>query len=448
MRPFAALSRREHNPESVTTESADPHREHGFTLVEVIMSMGVIGVTAIPTAGVFMSSFSASAEAVHRDAAVGVATSGLGNIQSLPYAEIGCYADQVGYQATYSVGSTTYNTVAIATTTPVGYTPPIVPQRTQTVGAITYTITTNIVWTDASGVLSGDQGTYANAYKAAYVTATWNESGSTDTVTESSLVASPTAGPCSTSNCTSGTGQSYTPYTPNDLQVVVPSGSAGETELVGSWQVLDTFGSCPGYFVVSWSTQAGDTLHPQSSSTDQQVASCPSGYTWTYTMTGLASGTTYYVWVTSYSPDGSQQESTGAQVSAETSTSSSSTCVPESLSVSGVTSGSTTKTYLKQDGAMSEDLKLTYATSGPCSGPYTVTSVLGGTSTDDPGSPYNGVLTSASGGVFTATLPTGTDNQLWALGDHTFTVQDADNTGHTFLVCAYTTTPSSSPTQC
>jgi hypothetical protein len=78
---------------------------------------------------------------------------------------------------------------------------------------------------------------------------------------------------------------------------------------------------------------------------------------------------------------------------------------------------------------MSENLTVSWSTSGPCTDAYQVAAV-DPTNVADPGSPYP--LT-GSGGSYNATIAA-SGSKSWAVGLHTFTVQDVSTNAPTSVV--------------
>jgi hypothetical protein len=112
------------------------------------------------------------------------------------------------------------------------------------------------------------------------------------------------------------------------------------------------------------------------------------------------------------------------------------TCNFGPLNVTGATSLSTTGTFLENNGKMSEDLTLSWTTTGTCPHTYTV-KATDPSSAADPGSPYSLVVSSGS---YSASVNS-SGSKSWGIGLHTFTVWDSTNNSattvvKTFKVCA------------
>jgi hypothetical protein len=148
-----------------------------------------------------------------------------------------------------------------------------------------------------------------------------------------------------------------------------------------------------------------------------------------YTVTGLAPSTTYFFEVVAYA---GAQVTTADSVSATTAALSGG-CTLGGLNIVGATSLSTTGTILATNGKMSENLTLSWSTTGSCNDTYEVNAV-DSTNSPDPGSPY--VLTGSSG-AYSATVAS-YGSKGWAIGLHTFTVRDVSTSSATSVVKTFT----------
>jgi hypothetical protein len=152
----------------------------------------------------------------------------------------------------------------------------------------------------------------------------------------------------------------------------------------------------------------------------------------TFTVTGLDPDRTYYFQIIAYS---GALSATSASKSLHTAPLAGPTCTLGALNVAGATSLSTTGTILKSNGRMSENLTLSWTTSGPCTDTYQV-KAFDPSSSADPGSPFG---LGGSGGAYSGTV--GSFNQAgWGVGLHTFNVWDvttgkATTVVKTFKVC-------------
>jgi hypothetical protein len=152
-----------------------------------------------------------------------------------------------------------------------------------------------------------------------------------------------------------------------------------------------------------------------------------------YTVTGLTPTTTYYFEIIAYA--GANASTPSAWKSITTATPPLPVCTLGGLNIAGATDLSTTGTRQKSNGQMSEDLTISWSTSGSCTHSYQVKGV-DPSSAADPGSPY---VIGGSGGAYSGTV--NSKNQSgWAIGLHTFTVWDltsnsATSVVKTFKVC-------------
>ena len=97
--------------------------------------------------------------------------------------------------------------------------------------------------------------------------------------------------------------------------------------------------------------------------------------------------------------------------------------------MTGASSLSTTGTILQKNGKMSEDLALSWTTTGPCTDSYSVKAV-DPTSSADPSSPY---LLLVNAGTYSQTVYS-SGSKSWGIGLHTFTVWDTSTNSATAVV--------------
>ncbi|MHB8263541.1 MAG: type IV pilus modification PilV family protein [Acidimicrobiales bacterium] len=338
---------------------AVPAGEGGFTLVEVLIGMLIMGATLVPLSNVFTGGVSAAAFAARQSDAVALASGALSKAQSVSYADVGFYASQISQaEASYpwympDQGGGSY--VYLGSKPSSGYNPLLVPVRTSTVGTGSYDVATVIVWANAEvPAASGGIATDYQAYKQVSVTVRWYRADRlSGSVTESTIVypgaQSQYSGPggASASGSGSGGGQPGTPTIPSTLDATTATGTAGSSEVDVTWSGGSVPGSSTtsgsgsssgagqsGYYVVEWSTNldglpaayaSGTGGLPASSgvaASPHQLATASS-----YQVGGLAPGTTYYMEVIafgaggqSWSTSGIVQATTKESTSAETST--------------------------------------------------------------------------------------------------------------------------------
>jgi hypothetical protein len=153
-----------------------------------------------------------------------------------------------------------------------------------------------------------------------------------------------------------------------------------------------------------------------------------------YTVTNLSANTTYFFEVIAYA--GTNSANSNVQ-SFSTLPAAGPTCRLGQLNVTGATSLSTTGTILQTNGKMSENLTLSWTTTGVCPHSYAVAGV-DPSSASDPTSPYTLV---GSSGTYGQTIASA-GSKSWGVGLHTFTVWDMA-TNHTttvvktFKVCVH-----------
>ena len=90
-----------------TKRSREPREEGGFTIVELVIAMAMLAMVIAPLAGVFWSAIRTAGVATHRTDGSSIASREIEGMRAVPYAQVGFYADQPGYDArTVSLGST------------------------------------------------------------------------------------------------------------------------------------------------------------------------------------------------------------------------------------------------------------------------------------------------------------------------------------------------------
>jgi hypothetical protein len=151
------------------------------------------------------------------------------------------------------------------------------------------------------------------------------------------------------------------------------------------------------------------------------------------TVTNLTPATTYYFEVIAYAGAMSATSNVRSQATLALAAP---TCTLGALNVTGASSLSTTGTILQNNGKMSENLNLSWTTTGNCADSYTVTA-KNPSGAADPGAPY--ALAGSSGSYGTTVFSSGAHG--WGIGLHTFTVFDISSASSTsvvktFKVCA------------
>jgi type II secretory pathway pseudopilin PulG len=428
-----------------TLRGRQPSDESGFTIVELTIAMGLLAIVAASMAGLFWAAIGVAGMSAHRSDATSIASREIEAMRAVPYTSLGFYADQTGYPSggkwvdprdgqSYDVvtlGASTPSTPAqIQPVTPdpaaaVNFKPDPQPDDALPIvqGGVTFSVHRYIVWATAQDASS----TYVQAYKHTTVIVTWSDRAGAHSIRQDSIVYPGGQGkyngaqgaPVTT---TTSTTVALTPNAPSLDSISAPA----QFQLNVSW-TPSAAGAQPTGFVVEWSTASNMALPTNGPVLTSNFNS--------YAITGLAPATTYYVAVIAYV---NSTASPPSNVLSQNTQTQSASCVLGPLSVAGATSKSTTGTILQRNGKMSEDLTLSWTTSGPCTDTYSVKAV-DSSNQPDLGSPYS--LTTSVGGNFSATV-SAANNKGWATGTHTFTVFDI-TTGQptvvvkTFKVCVF-----------
>jgi hypothetical protein len=359
-----------------------------------------------------------------------VATKEIEGVRALSYAQIGFYGDEPGYAGTFE-GLTT---VTLGPTTPSGTTPQAYPTNSNPAapvvfGGVSYGVERHIVWSDAQGGATSTSTTiYAQAYKRVTVKVSWTDQAGSHLVRQDSIIypgnQGPYPGPAG-GGTTTTTVTLCPPASPTLNPPAHPAPPADQAEIDLSW-------SQPGgtASVTSYSIQYATN----SAMTGATAVNNLAPTTTSYQVTPLASGTTYWFTVTANCQGGSGASS-NPPASAQTAPLSSG-CSLLSLSVTDASTGSSTTTYLQNNGKLSASLSLALTTSGTCPHGYAVAG-KDPSGAADPGSQY--ALATSGGGSYGGTVAA--SNSHWSTGVHTFTVIDTTNgsttsTTKTFVVCA------------
>lgn len=403
--------------------------DEGFTIIEVVASLGIIAVAFAALTTVFWAGLRTAGVSSVRSRGVAVATRETEAIRAIPYAEVGFYADQTDYEATFESAPT----VTLAPLTPATVTPRLQPTGTVTVGPVTFDVRRHITLVEARDSTT----TFSLAYKKTTVLVTWTDDGGGHTIRQDSIVYPGALGPLTSTTTTAAPSPAVPPTAP----VLSPPTPVSESQIDLVW-AAGGGGGAVDHFVVERATNSTFTAGFVSS--PNQPASATS-----YQVTGLAPSTTYWFRIRAYESTGLNAASN--ELSATTHASSSTTCSVASISVTGQTSLSTTKTYLKNNGKMDENLSLSIAASAGCNGTtLRIRSYLSSPSSADPDSPWTPTPLTGTNRSFT----TASVDDSWAVGVHTFEVIGAAGSPlspsvlKTFLVCADTNVKSTNPNQC
>jgi prepilin-type N-terminal cleavage/methylation domain-containing protein len=413
--------------------------ERGFTIIELTVAMGLLALVAASLAGVFWSAIRTASIANHRTDGASIASREIEGMRAVPYAQVGFYQDQPGYVTSFeSLATVSLGGSSPASGANVPEMQPLTPDPSAAdnyapdpdasnahpikLGNIDFSVKRYVVWVDAKDAPSH---TDTQAYKRLTVIVTWTDVVGSHTVREDSLLYPGGQGPYSGVQGGSGT-TTTTVHVGNPapiapvVAVTVPADPQGETAVQLNWSQTGT-GGTTDKFSIEWST---DSSFPQNNFTI--VNDLPNSQT-TYTATSLTASTTYYFEVIAYGSGGS----TSSNVVSATTLAPPAACNIGALSVAGATSKSTTGTFLAKNGKMTENLTLTFTTTGTC-GAYTVVGKDPSNATD-PSSPY--ALTK-SGTTYTATIASA-NNKGWAIGIHKFTVWDTGTGAATTAVKSF-----------
>jgi prepilin-type N-terminal cleavage/methylation domain-containing protein len=418
--------------------------ESGFTIIELVVSMALLAIVAAPLAGVFYSAIRTAGSAAHRTDGASVASREIEGMRAIPYAQVGFYADQYGYSTSTPAG---LQTVTLGATSPsgLGVVPPQIQPMTPDpnaaagyapdpvatnanpimLGNVRYDVWRYIGWTDAKDPSTN----YSQAYKKLTVIVKWKDQAGSHVVQQDSLLypgglgVYAGAGPLVTTTTVPAI---YAPSQPVPNDIVPAAAPADETQVTLTW-TQPPGGGVVATYAVEYST---DPAFPPG---NFAVVGGLGGTSTAYTQTGLTPDTTYYFQVIAYAD--ATHFTTSAAKSIHTATLASGLCTLGGLNVAGATSLSTTGTILKSNGRMSENLTLSWTTSGPCTDTYEV-HAADPTSSIDPGSPY---ALGGSGGAYSGTVPS-QNQKNWGVGLHTFNVFDvttgtATTVVKTFKVC-------------
>jgi hypothetical protein len=311
----------------------------------------------------------------------------------------------------------------------VGYAPDPDPTNASAIvqGGVKYSVRRYVVWADAQGSAS----TYSQAYKRLTVVVTFTDQVGPHTVRQDSILY---PGGQGTYQGAMGGTTSTAPTTTTLLNPTAPvlnaitglTGTAGETQIPLTW-------SQPGggAAVTSYTVQYSTNSSFPAGNFSVITGFAPT--TTSYTVTSLSANTWYFFKIIAYA--GSNSASSNVQ-SFATLPVASATCTLGQLNVTGAETLSTTGTILGSNGKVTENLALSWTTTGTCPHTYYVKAV-DPSNIASPDSPYT---FSVSAGSYSGTVPAN-NGKDWAIGVHTFTVWDvttnsATTVVKTFKICA------------
>jgi len=363
--------------------------EEGLSLIEVVVSLGVLAIVMLPLAGVFYTGATASASNREYGDAIAIANGQLAKATAITYANLGFYENQFG---TPPLTIPTYNgqpSVDLGAVPPAGVAAQVQPtSAAQQVGSIIFTAHNYVVWVDASGGNS-------YAYKQVYCVVTWKQRGHASQAVQSILVYPGGLGKYTGPQNNTPGGTTTTPDNVAGLAVTVPADPAGETQVNLSWT---TPVDLPGYFVAVWAPDPNGRSNldiPDDSGTDSSWAPTGSSTSGailatatTFTVTGLAPNTTYWFEVVAFSTSGEQWATSQAWVSGTTLTPPPQPCTPSTLTVSQSGQSAGQATLAKSNNHLTAAITMTLTYSGTCTNAADTMTVAATSSGADPGSPY------------------------------------------------------------
>lgn len=363
------------------------HRdERGQSLIEVVVGMGLLAILTVPLAGVFYGGETAGASNREFGDAIAIAVGQLAKASAISYSDLGFYENQAGFTSSYN-GQPTAD---LGAQPPTGVDPQLQanPGVAQTVGSITYTAHTYVVWVNGSG---GD--TYA--YKQVYCVVTWTQHGQGYQVAQNILVYPGGLGKYTGPQNNAPGGTSTTPDNTSGLTVTVPADPAGETQLNLTWTAPE---DTPGYFVAVWAADPnGQSYLPTPDTAGTSSAWAPTGSSTSgsilgtatsFTATGLAPSTNYWFEIVAFSSTGDQWATSQTWASGTTLTPPAQPCTLNTLTVSQSGQSSGQATVTKTDSHLTAPITMTVTYSGTCTSSADSVKVAGTSSGADPQSPY------------------------------------------------------------
>lgn len=151
----------------------------GMTLPEVLIALVILAIVSAALLSSLLVSVRVASAGQTRTVATQLAADQVEQQLALPYASLGFFANDAGYQGTVA-GETTVNLGATRT---VGSKAPMPQGAAQTVNGTAYTVTRSITWAaDTSAGASSDGSGYG--YKRVRVTVTWSGPGAKTTTQE------------------------------------------------------------------------------------------------------------------------------------------------------------------------------------------------------------------------------------------------------------------------
>lgn len=415
---------------SPRTTSRHESQDEGFTIIELVVSLTLVGFVLTTLAGLFYTGMRVAVDNNARTQATGVAVRALESMRVSSYDELGFYENQDNYDPNCDPTEPTADTVTLGEDPPadVKYAPVetiFVPER-----SLPFTVERCVVWADPSDPA------LAEGFKKTFVTVTWTIQGRTHSVTEHSIVypggLGDYAGPQQHPGTGGGGGGGVTPPAPASVSVSVPADPIGQTQLDVTWSDANT----PHHYKAQASTLADfSAVASESPTIDGLTKSIP--------ITGLAPGTSYYVRVIAYGDAEELSPSLPANAPGQYQTLSGAagSCSVGPLTVT-TTGPSNSKVYRTSSGALGVDLGFAASFTGTCPLTYNVVAVGPSPATTERPSAAEAPWTLTGSGTRTATADQ--DAVIWAPGVYEFQVrQGGTATGSigSLLVCEYDSKP-------
>jgi hypothetical protein len=403
--------------------------------------MGLLAAISASMAGIFYAAIRTAGIASHRTDAAAIASREIESMRAVSYASVGFYQDQTSYPGDSSqlwtdpADGQPYSVVTLGASTPAGapsQIQPITPDPSASStfnpdpnpananpivqGGVSFTVKRYVLWASTKDASTN----YSLAYKRLTVIVSWRDQVGLHQVRQDSLLypggQGQYQGPQGVATSTTSTTSPIAPPAPTLNAIPVPT---VQGQLVLTW-TPGTGGAAVTSQTIEYTTDSTfSTFTPINNQSPSET---------TFTLTGLAASTTYYIKVVAYTGT----NGVASVVQSQATLSPPAPCTLGPLTVTGGTKLSTTGTVLTTGNKMSENLLLTWSTNGaasPCSDAFQVRA-FNPTLVEDPGSPY--VLTNNSGSYTGTVFSSG--QKGWSTGLHTFKVYDLTTASYTTVV--------------